>query len=232
MLGPSTEDAVDGRVLFLVGGRWGWGSRCRAGGRGGEDGSLPGERQHDRRRRRRAIFSSRAPTRSVGWLSAAAEPIGYYKDPEKSARTFIIVDGKRYSCPGDYATMSTLTGPVKVLGRGSVCINSGGEKIFPEEVEEALKTQRLGRRRGCRSEYHTIGSARWSSAWWNAGPAWSRTETELIEHVRVHDWLPTRPRGESGRGRHDRPCGEWQGRLQAAARPGERRIVTGSTHGH
>ena len=61
------------------------------------------------------------------------------KDPEKSARTFITVDGKRYSCPGDYAVLEE-DGKVTVLGRGSVCINTGGEKVFPEEVEEALKT--------------------------------------------------------------------------------------------
>ena len=66
------------------------------------------------------------------------QPIGYYKDPEKSARTFITVDGKRYSCPGDYAVLEE-DGKVTVLGRGSVCINTGGEKVYPEEVEEALK---------------------------------------------------------------------------------------------
>jgi fatty-acyl-CoA synthase len=76
----------------------------------------------------------------IGRLAVGGrQPVGYYKDPEKSARTFIVVDGKRYSCPGDYATIDA-DGTVNVLGRGSVCINSGGEKIFPEEVEEALKT--------------------------------------------------------------------------------------------
>jgi acyl-CoA synthetase (AMP-forming)/AMP-acid ligase II len=67
------------------------------------------------------------------------QPVGYYKDPEKSARTFLMVDGKRYSCPGDYAVLEE-DGTVTVLGRGSVCINTGGEKVFPEEVEEAIKT--------------------------------------------------------------------------------------------
>ena len=79
-------------------------------------------------------------TEAVGRLAVGGrQPIGYYKDPEKSARTFMVIDGKRYSCPGDYATIGA-DGVVSVLGRGSVCINSGGEKIFPEEVEEALKT--------------------------------------------------------------------------------------------
>ncbi|HET6794728.1 MAG TPA: acyl-CoA synthetase [Acidimicrobiales bacterium] len=65
-------------------------------------------------------------------------PIGYYKDPEKSARTFKVIDGERYSIPGDFATVEA-DGSLKLLGRGSVCINTGGEKVFPEEVEEALK---------------------------------------------------------------------------------------------
>jgi 3-oxocholest-4-en-26-oate---CoA ligase len=65
-------------------------------------------------------------------------PVGYYKDPEKTAATFRVVDGKRYSIPGDYATVED-DGTITLLGRGSVSINSGGEKIFPEEVEEAVK---------------------------------------------------------------------------------------------
>jgi fatty-acyl-CoA synthase len=65
-------------------------------------------------------------------------PIGYYKDPEKSAATFIEHDGVRYSMPGDYATVEA-DGSITLLGRGSVCINTGGEKVFPEEVEEVLK---------------------------------------------------------------------------------------------
>jgi fatty-acyl-CoA synthase len=65
-------------------------------------------------------------------------PIGYYKDEEKSAATFVQIDGRRYSMPGDYATVEA-DGALTLLGRGSVCINTGGEKVFPEEVEEALK---------------------------------------------------------------------------------------------
>jgi len=67
-------------------------------------------------------------------------PVGYYKDEEKSARTFRVVNGKRYSIPGDYATVEA-DGTIRLLGRGSVCINSGGEKVYPEEVEEAVKLQ-------------------------------------------------------------------------------------------
>src|SRR5205085_10194939 len=65
-------------------------------------------------------------------------PVGYYKDEEKSAATFVTIDGERYSIPGDYASVET-DGTLTLLGRGSVCINTGGEKVFPEEVEEALK---------------------------------------------------------------------------------------------
>jgi acyl-CoA synthetase (AMP-forming)/AMP-acid ligase II len=66
-------------------------------------------------------------------------PIGYYKDPKKSAEVFVTVDGKRYSIPGDFAKVEA-DGTLTLLGRGSVCINSGGEKIYPEEVEGALKS--------------------------------------------------------------------------------------------
>ncbi|HEY5013471.1 MAG TPA: acyl-CoA synthetase, partial [Acidimicrobiia bacterium] len=59
--------------------------------------------------------------------------------PEKTAKTFRIIDGKRCSIPGDWATVDA-DGTLRLLGRGSVCINTGGEKVFPEEVEEALKT--------------------------------------------------------------------------------------------
>ncbi|HXA73740.1 MAG TPA: AMP-binding protein [Acidimicrobiales bacterium] len=76
----------------------------------------------------------------VGVLALGGRnPLGYYKDTEKSDRTFKEIDGVRYSIPGDYAQVDA-DGTIHLLGRGSVCINSGGEKIFPEEVEEALKT--------------------------------------------------------------------------------------------
>ena len=65
-------------------------------------------------------------------------PVGYFKDPEKSAKTFRTIKGVRYSFPGDFATVDA-DGAIILQGRGSVCINSGGEKIFPEEVEEAVK---------------------------------------------------------------------------------------------
>ena len=65
-------------------------------------------------------------------------PIGYFGDPEKSARTFRVIDGRRWITPGDNATVDA-EGVIELLGRGSSCINTGGEKVFPEEVEEVLK---------------------------------------------------------------------------------------------
>ena len=66
-------------------------------------------------------------------------PLGYYKDEAKSAQTFRTYEGRRWSVPGDFAEVNE-DGTLRLLGRGSVCINTGGEKVFPEEVEEALKT--------------------------------------------------------------------------------------------
>lgn len=65
-------------------------------------------------------------------------PLGYYGDPVKSAETFREFDGQRWSVPGDWATVAA-DGTITLLGRGSVSINTGGEKVYPEEVEEALK---------------------------------------------------------------------------------------------
>ena len=64
--------------------------------------------------------------------------IGYYKDEAKTASTFMIVDGVRWTIPGDWAEVDA-DGTVRFLGRGSQCINTGGEKVYPEEVEEVLK---------------------------------------------------------------------------------------------
>ncbi|WP_139983067.1 acyl-CoA synthetase [Nocardioides litoris] len=76
---------------------------------------------------------------AVGRLGRGGSvPVGYYKDPEKSARTFLEVDGTRYSVPGDFARIEE-DGKVTLLGRGSNCVNTGGEKVFPEEVEMAIK---------------------------------------------------------------------------------------------
>ncbi len=67
-----------------------------------------------------------------------AIPSGYYKDPEKTEKTFPMINGKRYSIPGDWCTVDA-DGVIHLFGRGSACINTAGEKVFPEEVEECLK---------------------------------------------------------------------------------------------
>jgi acyl-CoA synthetase (AMP-forming)/AMP-acid ligase II len=66
-------------------------------------------------------------------------PLGYYRDAEKSARTFVEIDGARWALPGDMATVDA-DGSIQLLGRGSLCINTGGEKVYPEEVEAIVKT--------------------------------------------------------------------------------------------
>jgi 3-oxocholest-4-en-26-oate---CoA ligase len=65
-------------------------------------------------------------------------PLGYYKDPVKTAAMFAEVDGERYVVPGDFASVED-DGTITLLGRGSTCVNTGGEKVFPEEVEGAIK---------------------------------------------------------------------------------------------
>jgi 3-oxocholest-4-en-26-oate---CoA ligase len=77
-------------------------------------------------------------TGEQGLVAAASSAFGYYKDPEKSATTFREIDGQSYVLTGDWATVEA-DGEIALLGRGSNCINTGGEKVFPEEVEEAVK---------------------------------------------------------------------------------------------
>lgn len=82
------------------------------------------------------------PNTDVGKIGRTARsgnvPVGYYKDPEKSAKTFVEIDGVRYSIPGDYARIEE-GNRLTLLGRGSNCVNTGGEKVYPEEVEQAIK---------------------------------------------------------------------------------------------
>jgi acyl-CoA synthetase (AMP-forming)/AMP-acid ligase II len=76
----------------------------------------------------------------IGMLGRTGRiPIGYYKDPKKTASTFVQIEGARWALPGDMA-MVEADGTITLLGRGSACINSGGEKIFPEEVEAAVRS--------------------------------------------------------------------------------------------
>ena len=81
-----------------------------------------------------------APVGEVGMLARRGHvPIGYYKDEAKTAATFVEMHGVRWAIPGDRAVIED-DGTITVLGRGSQCINTGGEKVFPEEVEAVLKS--------------------------------------------------------------------------------------------
>ncbi len=76
----------------------------------------------------------------IGVLAKAGPlPIGYYKDPERTARTFVTINGVRHVIGGDHALVDR-QGRIRLLGRGNLCINTAGEKVYPEEVEEVLKT--------------------------------------------------------------------------------------------
>jgi 3-oxocholest-4-en-26-oate---CoA ligase len=93
----------------------------------------------------------------LGWFAQKGRvPLGYLGDPEKTARTFPVIDGVRYSVPGDRARHRP-DGTIEVLGRDSVTINSGGEKIFAEEVEHALKQHP--------AVYDTVVAGRPSERW-------------------------------------------------------------------
>ena len=85
------------------------------------------------------ILDAETDIGTIGRLGRGGSvPVAYYKDPEKSAATFLVIDGERYSVPGDFARIEE-GGRVTLLGRGSNCVNTGGEKVYPEEVEMAIK---------------------------------------------------------------------------------------------
>ncbi len=111
-------------------------------------------------------------------------PLGYYKDQEKTDSTFKVIDGVRYSIPGDWATVDG-DGSISLLGRGSVCINTGGEKVFPEEVEEVLKRHPAVRDAvAVGIPDNRFGEA--IAAVVELRPHGEATERELIDHVKAH----------------------------------------------
>jgi acyl-CoA synthetase (AMP-forming)/AMP-acid ligase II len=120
----------------------------------------------------------------VGVLALGGRnPVGYYKDPDKSSATFKEIDGTRYSVPGDFATVDE-DGAIHLLGRGSVVINTGGEKVFPEEVEEVLKIHpSVADAVAVAIPDERFGQA--VAAAVELRPGTSVTEAELIEHVRA-----------------------------------------------
>lgn len=125
---------------------------------------------------------------AVGHLARTGYvPFGYYKDEAKSAATFPVVDGRRWSVPGDLAMVDD-DGSIVLLGRGAMCINTGGEKVFPEEVEGAIKShpavfdamvvglpdERFGER--------VVAVIELRDEWRGRAP----TDDELAAHTRLH----------------------------------------------
>lgn len=108
--------------------------------------------------------------------------LGYYKDEAKTDQVYKIIDGVRYGVPGDWCTVEA-DGTLTLLGRGSVCINTGGEKVYPEEIEEVLKTH---------SAVHDalvvgVPDERWGqsvTAVVEATPGANASESVLRDHVR------------------------------------------------
>ena len=145
-----------------------------------------------------------------GLLASQTTAFGYFKDPEKTARTFLQLDGHSYVMTGDWATVES-DGTITLLGRGSNCINSGGEKIFPEEVEEALKRHPRRRRLpGCRPAgraFRPTGCRGGRIVAARASERRRATRVAAIFSVRLQD-----PE-ISARGRRRPPRSERQGRL-------------------
>ncbi len=109
-------------------------------------------------------------------------PLGYYKDPEKTAATYRVIDGKRWAVAGDWATVEA-DGTITLLGRGSMCINTGGEKVYPEEVEEMLKLHPSV------VDCNVVGvsDARWGERVVAVAEVDDAlTDEELLAHVRPH----------------------------------------------
>jgi acyl-CoA synthetase (AMP-forming)/AMP-acid ligase II len=126
-----------------------------------------------------------APPGVVGRLARRGPiPLGYYKDPEKTAATFPVVDGVRWAVPGDHA-VADADGLITLLGRGSVSINTGGEKVYPEEVEAVLK----GHAEVVDAVVVGVPDARWGErvvAVVQARAGAQPTLEELREHARAH----------------------------------------------
>jgi fatty-acyl-CoA synthase len=126
----------------------------------------------------------------IGRIARAGPvPLGYYKDPEKTARTFITIDGVRHVLPGDYGTIEA-DGTIKLHGRGNMVINSGGEKIFVEEIEEALK------------KHPAIDDA---LVFGMPDPVWGQAVTALVEAQTPvsAEFVEKVPRGPNGKANYE-----------------------------
>jgi fatty-acyl-CoA synthase len=121
----------------------------------------------------------------IGWLAQGGwVPLGYFGDPEKSAKTFPVIEGLRFSVPGDRARLQD-DGVIELLGRDSVTINSGGEKIFAEEVEAAIA--------GHPSVVDVVVTGRSSERWGQevvavvqTAPDAGKDSASIVEHAAQH----------------------------------------------
>ena len=170
------------------------------------------------RHRRRARGRARQRRGRDGRASAGRIPLGYYKDPgEDRGRRSGTVDGVRYSIPGDYATVDA-DGTIRLLGRGSATVNTGGEKVYPEEVELVAAQEHRRRTTASSSACPTSASARWWSRW-SVTDGYHTDEAELRAFCkeprarRVQDPAPRPVRRHCAARRTARPttscCARW-----------------------
>jgi acyl-CoA synthetase (AMP-forming)/AMP-acid ligase II len=144
LLSPSTKrrlaEALPGRILADA---FGSSETGQLGGRAPDDDPYGTPRLHVDERTDVLDDDLRPVLPGSGVMGRLARsghiPIGYLGDIDKTAATFVEVQGKRWALPGDLATVGA-DGAITVLGRGSLCINTGGEKVFPDEVESAVKS--------------------------------------------------------------------------------------------
>jgi acyl-CoA synthetase (AMP-forming)/AMP-acid ligase II len=138
-------------------------------------------------------------------------PLGYYKDPVKTAATFPVIGGVRHSVPGDLATVEA-DGTITLLGRGSTSINTGGEKVYPEEVEDAIKTHPgIADALVVGLPHERFGQTVAAAVEWSAGV--EADEAALIAHLRGHlaghkiprIVVPVESLGRGPNGKADRP---------------------------
>ena len=128
---------------------------------------------------------SPAPTRSAWSPPAATCPLGYYKDPEKSARTFRVIDGVRYSFPGDLATVND-DGSLNLLGRGSQVINTGGREGVPRGGRGGRQARATASTTASSSACRTTASARRSPPWSSLLRGPRRRRESIIAEVKQH----------------------------------------------
>lgn len=164
-----------------------------------------------------------AGSEEIGWFAMSGRvPLGYLNDAEKTQRTFPVINGVRFSVPGDRARLLA-DGRIEVLGRDSVTINSGGEKIFAEEVEKAVKTHP--------AVYDAVVCGRPSARWGSEVVAIVQLveqkedlEDEIIEHCGNHIARYKRPKSiievaEIKRSPAGKPDYRWAQTIAQEARP-------------